>query len=275
MEIQILTTIIIFLITGIFSGLIAGLLGVGGGIIIVPITYYIFINLGYSLDITMHLAIASSLGVIFFTSLSSMRSHFFLGNVDKSILKKMIFGIILGSILGSLFGSTINGEILIIIFISLALIVSFNMFFINNFTKISNDLPKNNFINNLIGSFIGFLSVLIGIGGGSFTVPTLSAFSKKIHKSIGTSSVFGFFIAMPGAITYMYTGWNALNLPPYSVGYVNLLVVLPISISSIFFAHFGAKLSFKLKKEILKKIFAVFLFSTCISLIIENFVINI
>ena len=273
MEIEILSFIILFLIIGVFSGLFAGLLGVGGGIITVPISYFVLLHLGYSIDVVMHMAIASSLGIITFTSISSIRSHLKLNNIDKIVIKKWYLGIIIGSLIGSFLASKINGEILVIIFVSLAFTISFHMFFQNNIKRIKEDIPKSVFINFLISGSIGFLSVLIGIGGGSFSVPTLTIFSKKMHQAVGTSAVLGFFIAVPGAISYIFLGIHVPNLPPYSIGYVNILIVLLVVSTSVFTANFGAKLSSKIQTKNLKKIFAIFLLFTCISLVIEHFVI--
>ena len=265
--------IITFLLTGLLSGFLAGLLGVGGGIIIVPVVYFILLSLGYSNDIAMHVSVASSLAIIVFTSISSIRSHLKLGNVETTIIRKWFFGIIIGSILGSLTASKINGEILVLIFASLAFLISLNMFFQKNIKIISKDIPNLFILNFIISGNIGFLSSLIGIGGGSFSVPTLSIFSKKIHQAVGTSSVLGFFIAFPGAISYILSGIREENLPPYSIGYVNILIVLIIASTSIFTANIGAKISSKIDKNTLRKIFAIFLLCTCISLVIEYFLI--
>ena len=265
--------VITFLLTGLLSGLLAGLLGVGGGIVIVPVSYFVLINLGYSIEVVMHISIASSLSIILFTSISSILTHLKLGNVDKSVIKKWFIGIMIGSVLGSFLASLINGKFLVIIFICFAFIISMNMFFQKKITTINNDIPKSNSLNLLISFIIGFLSVLIGIGGGSFSVPTLSFFSKKIHKAVGTSAVLGFFISFPGAISYIYLGWNTKGLPPYSLGYVNILILILVVSTSIFTANFGAKLSSKLPKDKLKRIFAIFLLLTCVSLVIEHFLI--
>jgi uncharacterized membrane protein YfcA len=265
--------IIIFLSTGLISGLLAGLLGVGGGIIIVPVSYFVLINLGYSIEVVMHVSVASSLAIILLTSISSIRSHLKLGNVDKKVIKKWYLGIVTGSITGSFLASKIDGEILIIIFITLAFIISLNMFFQQKNKIIKNDIPKSFFINFYISGAIGFLSVLIGIGGGSFSVPTLNIFSKKMHQAVGTSAVIGFFIALPGVISYSFLGMNVEGLPPYSIGYVNILIMILVASTSIFTANVGAKLSSQIHKKTLKKIFAIFLLFTCISLVIEHFII--
>jgi len=265
--------IITFLLTGLFSGLIAGLLGVGGGIIIVPVSYFILLQLGYSIDVVMHVSVASSLCIIVFTSISSVLSHIKLNNVDRNVVKKWVAGIISGSIIGSLLASRIEGEILVLIFISLAFLISLNMFFQRNIKTIGNDIPQNFFINFSISGLIGSFSALIGIGGGSFSVPILSIFSKKMHQAVGTSAVLGFFIALPGAISYIFLGINIEGLPPYSIGYVNILIVALVISTSIFTANIGAKLSSRISKEFLKKIFAIFLLFTCTSLVIEHFII--
>ena len=261
-----------FLLTGLLSGFIAGLLGVGGGMIIVPISYFVLSYLGYSSNITVHIAIASSLGTIVFTSMSSIYTHIKLNNVDFSVIKKWGLGITFGSVFGSYLATMISGDYLILTFIFLILLLSINMFFNKNSFIISESIPKKTSINFILSSSVGSLSALIGIGGGSFSVPLLSAFSKSIHKAVGTSAFIGFFIALPGSITYAFLGKDTVGLPPYSIGYVNLTIVFLVSITSIFSANIGAKYSSKTKKLTLKKIFAVFLLFTCISLVIENFI---
>ena len=134
---------IAFLLTGIISGFIAGLLGVGGGIIIVPITYFILLNLGYSIDVVMHIAITSSLGIIVLTSISSIRSHMKLKNIDFDIVKKWAPGIIIGSIIGSFSATFISGEYLVLIFCTILFLLSIRMFFQKGFIFIANDIPKN------------------------------------------------------------------------------------------------------------------------------------
>ena len=265
--------VFIFLLTGLASGFVAGLLGVGGGIIIVPVTYFILLQLGYGLEVVMHLAVASSLGVICFTSISSIRSHLKLKNTNLNIVKKWAFGIVLGSIFGSLSASFISGENLVIIFVILAFLISMNMFFQQKPIILNTDLPSSKIVNIIISSLIGFFSSIIGIGGGSFSVPTLTMFSKKIHEAVGTSAVFGFLIAFPGAIIFAITGLGNEGLPLYSIGYVNILIVLIISITSVFTAGYGARVSTNIDKIVLRKIFAIFLLLTCASLIIEHFII--
>ena len=265
--------IIIFLITGIISGFIAGLLGVGGGIIIVPISYFVLLYLDNSSEYAMHIAIASSLGVICFTSISSIRTHIKLKNVNFITLRNWVPGITFGSIAGSYSASIISGEVLVNIFICLAFLIALNMAFQRDPIIISANLPQSKLVNLIISSLIGFTSVLIGIGGGSFSVPTLTMFSKKIHEAVGTSATLGFFIAFPGAIILIVTGSSIDVLPPFSLGYLNVAIVLLVSSTSIFTAHIGAKVSVNINKVTLRRIFSIFLLFTCISLIIEHYII--
>lgn len=269
MEIEFLYFLIPLLITGAFSGLLAGLLGVGGGLIIIPVVFYILNYYGFSTDIIMHVAIASSLGVICITSLSSVYAHYKLNNIELDVIKKWFSGVIIGSIIGAIFASSIDGNILVIIFGIIASTVAISMF-LNVNIVIASDLPNNFFLNNFISFIIGCFSVLIGIGGGSFSVPVLTAFGKNIHRAVGTSASVGFLIALPGFFTYASTGWLIEGLPRYSFGYVNLPIVLAVASISVLTAPFGAKLSIKANKKTLKKIFAIFLLLICISLVIDQ-----
>ena len=270
MEFEFLYFLILLLITGVFSGLLAGLLGVGGGLIIIPMVFYILNYYGFSMDIIMHVAIASSLGVISLTSLSSIYAHYKLMNIDEDVIKKWFVGVILGSILGAIFASYIDGNLLVVIFVVIAGTVAISMFFNINIV-IAKDIPQNFFLNSFISFLIGYFSVLIGIGGGSFSVPTLNAFGKNIHRAVGTSATIGFFIALPGFITYALTGWMVEGLPRYSLGYVNWPIVLSVASVSVLTAPLGAKLSSKYNKKTLKKIFSIFLLLICVSLVIEQF----
>ena len=270
MELEYLNFLIPLLITGVFSGLIAGLLGVGGGLIIIPVVFYILNFYGFSIDIIMHVAIASSLGVIFFTSLSSIYSHYKLNNIDLDVIKKWFIGVVFGSIFGAIFASSINGNILVIIFVVIASIVAISMF-LSKSIVLANDIPRNFFLNNIVSFLIGYFSVLIGIGGGSFSVPILISFGKNIHRAVGTSASIGFFIALPGFITYASTGWMIEGLPKYSLGYVNLPIVLTVASISVLTAPLGAKLSNKANKKTLKKIFSIFLLLICVSLVIDQY----
>ena len=163
METELLKFIIPILMTGFFSGLLAGLLGIGGGIIIIPVVFYILIDFNYSTDIIMRVAIASSLAVIFITSLSSIYSHYKLNNIDMLIIKKWFTGVIAGSICGALFASFINGDMLIIFFVVIASLIAINMFLDINIV-LANDIPEGFFLNiNRYEKSVVFSSSLVSL----------------------------------------------------------------------------------------------------------------
>ncbi len=251
-------------------GCFSVLIGIGGGLVIIPVVFYILNFYGFSKDIIMHVAIASSLGVICITSLSSIYAHYKLKNIEVDVIRKWFTGVILGSIFGAIFASSMNGNVLVIIFGIIASTVAISMLLDINIVLAKN-MPQNFFLNNSISFLIGCFSVLIGIGGGSFSVPTLTAFGKNIHRAVGTSASIGFLIALPGFITYVSTGWMIEGLPKYSLGYVSLPIVLSVASISVLTAPLGAKLSNKANKNTLKKIFAIFLLLVCVSLVINQF----
>ena len=146
--------------------------------------------------------------------------------------------------------------------------------FFNRNISISDNIPKSLFLNNVISFLIGSLSVLMGIGGGSFSVPTLSAFGKNIQIAVGTSACLGFFVALPGFFTYVISGMLVENLPKFSLGYVNLPIVITVACASVVTAPIGAKISIKVKKILLRKFFAFFLLLICISLVIDQYYLN-
>ena len=270
MELEFFYFLISLLIAGFFSGFLAGLLGIGGGLVVIPIIYYILNFYDFSQNISIHVAIASSLGVIFLTSISSIYAHYKLDNIKFHIVRKWSIGIILGSFIGAIFASSVSGNFLILVFCLIASFVAISMFL--NFNVVfSNDIPKNLLFNNVISFFIGYFSVLIGIGGGSFSVPILTIFGQNMRSAVGTSATIGFFIALPGLIAYFFMGLKVEELPNYSIGYICLPVVFAIASVSIFTAPIGAKISVKMNKKTLKKIFGFFLLLICISLVIDNY----
>ena len=198
--------LIILLITGIFSGLLAGLLGIGGGLITIPVIFYILNFYGFSKDIIMHVAIASSLGVICITSISSIYAHYKLGNIEVNVLKKWFVGIILGSISGAIFASSINGNILVFVFVIISSFVAISMF-LNINIILRTDLPINLLFNNIISFCIGCLSVLIGIGGGSFSVPIFNNIWQKHSSCCRNFSKYWFFNRI-SRFYYLFINWQ-------------------------------------------------------------------
>lgn len=244
--------------TGVISGMLAGLLGVGGGIVIVPVLFWGLTLFGFSPAVISHLAVGTSLAVIIPTSISSMRAHNKRGNVDRSLLKLWGPTIFIGALIGGIMSKYIPGSGLRFVFGIVGILVAFNMA-IPKTLVISDHLPKSGWINRAIAAVIGFISSLMGIGGGTLSVPTLASFSFPVHRAVGTSSALGLLIALPGVAGFIWAGLEIAGRPPLSLGYVSLPAVAIIAPVSFLFAPLGARLAHALNPRYLKLAFAFFL----------------
>ncbi|MFK5893053.1 MAG: sulfite exporter TauE/SafE family protein [Pseudomonadota bacterium] len=259
--------IFIFLALGSFIGFMAGLLGIGGGGIMVPVLTSIFLLQGIAVEKVVHLALGTSMASIIVTSLSSLRAHHLKGGVIWEVVKGMTFGIIIGTFLATFLVSQISSIYLAIFFSVFMAYVSLQMFL--------NKKPKPN--RELVGviglSFagcgIGAISALVSIGGGSLTVPFLSWQNIDIKKAIGTSAAIGFPISIAGTLGYVINGWENTSVENLTFGFVYLPAVLVISIASFFTAPYGVKFAHSLPIHILKKIFAILLIILSIKMLIS------
>jgi len=256
------------LATGVVAGIIAGLLGVGGGIVIVPVLYYMFSGLGIDQDVLMHLAVGTSLATILATGTSSARAHWKRGSVDMDLLKSWWWAIALGVIGGATLAGNLSGGTLTLIFGVVALVVSANMLLRKEGSAIAEKLPGSPF-KELMGLLIGGISVMMGIGGGTLGVPTLTLFSYPIRKAVGTAAAIGLIIAVPGTLMSIYFGWDAEGRPPFSLGYVNLIGFFLIIPASTYAAPLGAKIAHTIDPSKLKLIFALFLGFTGLRMIYD------
>lgn len=246
------------LLTGVVSGIIAGLLGVGGGIVIVPVLEAVLAFLGVDVAVRMHIAVATSLAVIIPTSLSSARAHGRRDSIDYAIVRSWAPFIFLGVISGVVISAYVSGRFLAGVFAAVAFLLSINM--IAHFTerRLGEDLPKTPFFLSLPFS-IGSISTLMGIGGGSMTVPALTVFGKPIHLAVGTSALLGLVIAVPSAAGYIVTGWGNPSLPDGSIGYINLYGFALITPMSVFCAPLGARIAHAMSQRLLGGFFGLFL----------------
>ena len=263
---ELLVYFIGLLITGVIGGLIAGLFGVGGGIVIVPILFWIFTSLNFPNEILMHMAIGSSLATIIPTSISSARAHYHRGSIEIDIIKKWAPGIFLGAIIGGLSGKYFSVNELKYLFASIAFLVALNMFF-KEPLRLGNNFPKSRLLNILMSSLIGLVSSLMGVGAGTLGVPALVALSVPIHKAIGTAAALGLFIAVPATLGLAFSGFNIPNRPPMSIGYVNLIAFFIMFPLTVFFAPVGVKLAHRINQRALKSIFGIFLIITSIKML--------
>lgn len=246
------------LATGLVAGIIAGLLGVGGGIVIVPVLYYMFTALGIDADVLMHVAVGTSLATILATGTSSARAHWKRGSVDLDLLKRWWWAIALGVIAGATLAGNISGGALTMIFGVVALAVSANMLLRKEGSALAEKLPGSPF-KEIIGFVIGGISVMMGIGGGTLGVPILTLFNYPIRKAVGTAAAIGLIIAVPGTLMSIWFGLGVEGRPPLSFGYVNLIGFLLIIPASTFAAPLGAKIAHAIDPSKLKLIFALFL----------------
>ena len=256
---EIINLLLVLSIAASVAGFMAGLLGVGGGIIIVPALYYAFTVLDFDIATRMHLSVGTSLAIIIPTSIISTKTHMEYDAVDFKLIKSFGFFILLGVIGGTFLAVNLKTPAFILFFSIMAFIVGlFFIFFREQLLK--NPKIISDSAKNISGIMIGFISVLLGIGGGSLMVPFMRTFGYDIRRSIGTAAGVGFLIAVFGTIT-MITGGKIVNniSTPYSIGYVNLLGFLVFVPVTMLMARVGAKAVYKIEKNILSKIFGIFL----------------
>lgn len=258
---------LLYLLLGAAAGVLAGLFGVGGGLIIVPVLVFSFSAQGFAPEILTHLAVGTSLATISFTSINSIREHHRRGAVQWDLFRWLTPGILAGAAIGGLTAALIQGPILQKIIGAFAIIIAIQLA-LNLTPKDTQPTPKK---PELIaaGSIIGWASAIFGIGGGSITVPFLVWRSIAMQKAVATSAACGFPIALAGAIVFIITGWNDKLLPEWSLGFVYLPALLGIAITSVFFARFGAKLAHKLSPLLLKRLFALLLTAVGISFLLN------
>ncbi len=246
---------------GAVAGVLAGLLGVGGGIVIVPVLYTTLGFLGIDPDIQMHVAVGTSLATIIPTSISSSRAHNKRGAVDFDLIKAWAVAIVVGAVVGIVVAGQVKSPALTMVFAIVALIVALNMLGNPNGKAIWQALPKG-ILSQPIAAAIGGFSVLMGIGGGTLSVPILTLFNFPIHRAVGTAALFGLLISLPGTIGFIYNGWGNEMLPAGSLGYVNLIGFALISPVTMLFAPLGAKIAHSISKKALRVAFGIFLLVT-------------
>ena len=251
------------------AGFMAGLLGVGGGIIMVPALYYAFTVLDFDIITRMHLSVGTSLAIIIPTSIISTKTHMEYDAVDFKMVKSFGIFILFGVVGGTFLAVNLKTPALVLFFSIFAFVVG--LFFIFVREKLMENPKKiSNFVKNISGIIIGFISVPLGIGGGSLMVPFMRTFGYDIRKSIGTAAAVGFLIAVSGSIT-MITGGKIINnvITPFSLGYVNLLGFIVFVPVTMIMARIGAKAVYKIDKKLLSKIFGTFLIIVAVRSFIE------
>lgn len=252
-----LQIIAIYALTGVFAGVIGGMLGLGGGIIIVPVLHFIFMRQGFTPTIIMHLAVTTSLATIIATSLSATYTHHQKNAVLWPVVYRFAPGILIGAALGAILADSLSSNTLRLVFGVFEIIVAIQIGFEMK-PKAKTKLPDT---AGLIGSGvgIGLFSTILGIGGGSLTVPFLLWCNVNIRNAVAVSSASGFPIAVAGTTALVIAGWDNLNVPENAISYLYWPAALIIITMTVFFAPIGARLAHYLPVQTLKRIFAVVL----------------
>lgn len=255
---DLLTLIATLCAAGAGAGVLAGFLGVGGGILLVPILFHAFGLIGVDETVRMHMAVGTSLATIIPTSIRSLRGHAQRGSADLEILRRWIFPVVGGVLLGTVIAEGMSGTVLSSVFVTLAFSVAAYLAFAPETLRIDTQMPGEP-VNGTIGVGIGFFSALMGIGGGTFGVSVMTLYGQPIHRAVGTSSGLGLIISVPGALGFMWSGWGHAALPPLSLGFVHVpavLLVVPMTLLSV---PLGVALAHRLSRTLLRRAFAVFL----------------
>ncbi|GLS29103.1 Uncharacterized membrane protein YfcA [Mesorhizobium albiziae] len=264
------------LAAGAITGVLAGLFGVGGGAVAVPILYELFRFMEVPEEVRMPLCIGTSLAIIVPTSLRSFYAHRAKGAVDMSILKKWAIPVVAGVVLGSIIARYAPADLFKIVFVVVAGISAIRLLFGNDKWRLADDLPAG-WIMKSYGVLIGVLSSLMGIGGGQLSNLFMTFYGRPIHQAVATSSGLGILISIPGALGYIYAGWpraaefpDVIALqPPLALGYVSLLGFILFIPTSVVAAPFGVRLAHALSKSRLEKAFGIFLLAVCLRFLIS------
>jgi len=244
-----------YIALGLFTGFFAGMLGIGGGLVMVPtLTMMFTAQAGFPPNEVLHLALGTSMATILFTSLASLRAHHQHGAVLWKIVFQITPGILLGTLLGTFFAGSVPSRPLALFFTVFVCLVAAQMI-LNLKPKAARELPGFGGVF-AVGSGIGAVSALVAIGGGSLTVPFLTWCNVRVQHAIGTSAAIGFPIAFGGSLGYIFNGWGHADLPPWSLGYVHLPAFAWLVPSSMLIAPLGARLAHRLPVATLKRLFA-------------------
>ena len=246
------------LATGAVAGVLAGLFGIGGGIVIVPVLEAALGFAGVDAAIRMHVAVATSLATIIPTSISSARAHHQRGAVDFTIVKRWAVLIVVGALLGASIAARVHSDVLAMVFATVATLVALKMLFFSEVRNITDELPRNPAVG-ILPIIIGGVSTMMGIGGGVMSVMTMSLFGVPIHKAVGTAALFGLVISLPGTIGFIGTGLGDPRVPLGSIGYVSLVGFALIAPTTYLMAPLGAKIAHSFSEKKLSICFGAFL----------------
>ncbi|MBU1176276.1 MAG: sulfite exporter TauE/SafE family protein [Alphaproteobacteria bacterium] len=243
---------------GVVAGITAGLLGVGGGIVMVPAIALVLETMGFDKAVYQHVAVGTSLAVIIVTGLSSARAHYLKGVVMTDILRLWAPPMMVAALIGGLMARLYPGDVLRVVFGVVALFVALNIVLPIQ-RLLMGSLSGSPLTHRISATLVGYLSALMGVGGGALSVPTLVAFGHRMHKAVGTGAALGVLIAVPGTLGFIISGFTLEGRPPLSLGYVNLPALFLVGLTASLFAPVGAALAHRLDQVVLKRVFAIYL----------------
>jgi len=250
--------VVALLAAGVVTGLLAGLLGIGGGSILVPVLYEVLGALGVDESVRMHLAVGTSLAVIVPTSLRSFAGHRARGAVDMDLVRSMAPAVVAGVCLGAVLARYSDEAVLKAIWVAAASLISLKLFLGRDDRRLGDAIPGQPF-RAIYGAFVGLLSTLMSIGGGVFITALMTFYGHAMQRAVATSSAFGPIIAIPGALGFIWAGWHVAGLPAGSLGYVNLLGALLIIPTSVLATPLGVRIAHGISRRKLELAFATFL----------------
>ncbi|MEL6292221.1 MAG: sulfite exporter TauE/SafE family protein [Pseudomonadota bacterium] len=245
-------------LAGCVTGFLAGLFGIGGGGIMVPILFEVFRYAGVDEAIRMHVAVGTALAAMIPTSLSSLRSHHARGNVDLGIIQRMALPVVAGVLVGSLIAKVSHSIVLTGIWIVFAILMAAKQFVGSKSWRLGDHVPRSRLLE-VYGLGVGIISTLMSIGGGAYITTMMTLYGRPIQQAVGTSSGFGPMIALPGMIGFIWAGWSVAGTPPGSVGYVNLLGALAMVPMGVVFAPLGVRVASGMSRRHLEIGFGIFL----------------
>ena len=267
---QLLPLLALIMAIGAFAGVVAGLLGVGGGIILVPAFFFAFAALGYETPELMQISLATSLATIIVTSLRSVMAHHRKGAVDWGILRAWGPGIAIGAVLGVVAASGLRNEALMVLFGVLALAVGLYLAFGRAHWRLGDQMPGG-WARAILSPLVGFLSVLMGIGGGSFGVPLMTLYGRPIHNAVATAAGFGVIIAVPSVLGFLMVSGDHPDRPPFMVGQVNLVAFAVVVAMTLITTPWGVRLAHAMDARPLKRVFAVFIMIMALNMLRKAF----
>ena len=246
------------LATGCVAGVLAGLFGIGGGIVIVPVLETALAVIGVDAAIRMHIAVATSLATIIPTSIASARAHHRRQSVDLDIVRRWAVFVLIGALLGTWIAAQVHSRVLALVFATLALLVAIKLTFFPDSRNLTEDLPKSAWVN-VIPVAIGNFSAMMGIGGGTFSVMTLTLFNQPIHRAVGTAALLGLAISLPATIGFIIAGLGDERVPAGSLGYVSIVGFALIASTTVLTAPLGARIAHAFSARKLSIAFGLFL----------------